>query len=165
MTMLGLHFPIQESTRRCARTGRELQPGEICYSVLYERDGQWIREDYSAEAWQGPPAGAFCFWRGRVPPPDRPRKLVLNAEALWDCFLQLTDRSDPQSLQMRYVLALLLIRRRRLRLEGVDWRDGAEILRLRCPRTRQEYEVINPGLPDADLERVQQHIHHLLGLA
>lgn len=163
--MLAPPYRIQESTRRCARTGRELQPGEVCYSVLYERDGELVREDYAAEAWQGPPAGAFCFWRGRVPPREGPRRIQYNDDALWDCFLQLRDHTEPHHLQMRYVLALLLLRRRRLRLETVDWRDGIEILRLRCPRSRQDYEVINPGLSESELEQVQQQIHQLLGLS
>ncbi|GBD36761.1 hypothetical protein HRbin36_01889 [bacterium HR36] len=163
--MLGAQYRIQESTRRCARTGRELQPGEVCYSVLYERDGQLVREDYSVEAWQGPPAGAFCFWRARVPPVERKPRIVYSDDTLWDCFLQLADRQEPQLLQMRYVLALLLIRRKRLRLLAVDWRDGTELLRLRCPRTRQDYEVLNPGLSEGDLELVQQQIQELLAIS
>lgn len=163
--MPGLQYRIQESTRRCARSGRELQPGEVCYSVLYERDGQLVREDYSLQAWQGPPQDAFCFWRGRVPPKEPARRVVYNVEALWDCFQQLESCADPHALALRYVLALLLLRRRRLRLESVDWREEVEILRLRCSRTRQEYDVINPGLSEQELERVQQEIHNLLGLA
>mgnify|MGYP000196031528 CR=1 FL=1 len=163
--MLAMPYRIQESTRRCARTGRELQPGEICYSVLYERDGDFVREDYSPEAWQGPPAGAFCFWRGRVPPRDGPRRIRYQDDALWDCFLQFQHRTEPNALQMRYVLALLLLRRRRFRLEAVDWRDGVEILRLRCSRSGHDFEVINPGISDADLQQLQQQIQSLLELA
>ncbi|MCS7015229.1 MAG: hypothetical protein RMJ19_04225 [Gemmatales bacterium] len=163
--MLGVPYRIQESTRRCARTGRELRPGEMCYSVLYERDGQLVREDYSLEAWAGPPADAFCFWRGRVPPQERPKRVVYNEEALWDCFLQLESRTDPQALALRYVLALLLLRRRRLRLLSIDMIDGLEILRLHCPRTRQEYQVPNPGLAENELKPIEQQIYQLVGLA
>ena len=48
-------------------TGRELRPGEKVYTVLRDQNGQFIRQDYAAEAWQGPPADAFSFWAGRIP--------------------------------------------------------------------------------------------------
>ena len=43
-------------TRRCAATGRELRPGEAFYSVLTDEAAKLVRQDYSAEAWTGPPA-------------------------------------------------------------------------------------------------------------
>jgi hypothetical protein len=64
MTMVD--YQIQPNSRRCAVTGRELQPGERFYSALLEEGQQFVRRDYSREAWQGPPAGAFSFWTGVV---------------------------------------------------------------------------------------------------
>ncbi len=58
-------YQIQPNTRRCVATGRELPPGTKFYSVLLEQDGKLVRQDFSSEAWQGPPPGAFSFWAGR----------------------------------------------------------------------------------------------------
>src|SRR5262249_59726300 len=69
-----IDYQIQPSTRRCSVTGRELRPGERYYSVLLDEAGKFIRKDYGAEAWQGPPDGAFSFWAGRVPPPPGRRR-------------------------------------------------------------------------------------------
>ena len=60
-------YQIQPNTRRCAVSGRELKPGERYFSVLLDEAGKFVRKDYGAEAWQGPPADAFSFWAGRVP--------------------------------------------------------------------------------------------------
>jgi hypothetical protein len=62
-----MEYQIQPNTRRCAITGRELRPGEKFYSVLLEGSGKFLRQDYSNEAWQGPPHGSFSFWAGRIP--------------------------------------------------------------------------------------------------
>ena len=67
-------YQIQANTRRCTVTGRELQPGERFYSVLFDQSGQFVRQDYSREGWPGTPEGAFSFWTGTVPPLDEPRR-------------------------------------------------------------------------------------------
>ena len=59
-------YQIQSSTRRCARTGREISPGERYYSVLIDEGGAFARQDYSLEGWKGPPEGAFSHWLGRL---------------------------------------------------------------------------------------------------
>jgi hypothetical protein len=43
-------YQIQPLTRRCASSGRELQPGERFFTVLRDEGGQFVRQDYSAEA-------------------------------------------------------------------------------------------------------------------
>ena len=54
-------YQIQPNTRRCAVTGRELRPGERYYTALLETAGHFVRQDFSADAWQGPPPNAFSF--------------------------------------------------------------------------------------------------------
>ena len=52
-----MEYTIQPNSRRCAATGRELQPGERFFSALVEEDRQFVRKDYCRDAWQGPPPG------------------------------------------------------------------------------------------------------------
>ena len=52
-------YQIQASSRRCAATGREIAPGERYYSVLLDQGSSFVRQDFSLEAWQGPPPGTF----------------------------------------------------------------------------------------------------------
>ena len=58
-------YEIQPPSLRCAQSGRELKPGEFYYSVLSESPDGFSRNDYSAEAWTGPPDGAIGFWRSK----------------------------------------------------------------------------------------------------
>ena len=67
-------YQIQGSTLRCAHTGRELKAGERYFSVLRIDGGKFIRSDYSKDAWQGPPPGAFSYWQGKVPAGQKPRR-------------------------------------------------------------------------------------------
>jgi hypothetical protein len=156
-------YQIQPSTRHCAVTGRELRPGEKCFTVLLDEGGTFVRRDYSAEAWQGPPEGAFSFWAGRVANPETRRKPVIDDDLLLDCFHRLEGESDPGRGRFRYVVALLLMRRRRLKFEEAKRDGGQEVLVLRCTRTCTRHQVVNPGLTEEEMAAVQDEVFQALG--
>jgi hypothetical protein len=158
-------YQIQNSSRRCAITGRELNPGERYYSVLLDDGGTFTRKDYSVEAWQGPPEGAFSFWQGRLPTGQGPRRLVIDDDMLVECFERLEGQEEPNKLSFRFVLALLLMRRRRFKLEESRQEGDAEVLVLRCPRTGARHQVLDPKMSDEELEGVQDDIFRAIGLS
>jgi hypothetical protein len=156
-------YQIQSCTRRCAVTGRELHPGERYFSVLLDEGGSFTRKDYSLEAWEGPPEGAFSFWQSRLAPGQTQRRPVIDDEMLMECLNRLEGEDDPARLSFRYVLALLLMRRRRLRLEESRREGTQEVLCLRCARSGARYRVLDPGLSDDELESVQDDVFRALG--
>ncbi|HJT75908.1 MAG TPA: hypothetical protein VJ739_01795, partial [Gemmataceae bacterium] len=151
------------NTRRCAATGKELPPGVRFYSVLLDQGGRFVRQDYSSEAWQGPPPGAFSFWAGRVPAPDQARRPPINDELLLECFGRLQNETEPGRVNFRYVVALLLMRRKRLKFDRVETDGGREILHLRCTRTGTAHEVVNPRLSEEEMAAVQDEVFKVLG--
>jgi hypothetical protein len=155
-------YQIQANTRRCAATGRELLPDEKIYSVLLEQGGKLIRQDYSIDAWTGPPPGAFSFWMGRVPREQAARQRI-DDELLLDCLHRLEGETEPQRVQFRYIVALLLLRRKRLKFEDARTEEGVEIVRLVCPRSRRQYQVVNPRLTADEMAAVQDEVFRVLG--
>ncbi len=158
-----LDYQIQANSRRCWVTGRELLPGETFYSVLLDEGGRFARREYSREAWQGPPPGAFGFWAGRVPAREQDRRPPVDDDMLLDCFARLDGQAEPARVNFRYVLALLLMRRRKLKFEDARAEGGREVLRLRCSQTKTVHEVVNPALSDAETEAVQEEVFRVLG--
>lgn len=156
-------YQIQANTRRCCVTGRELRPQERFYSVLLTEEGKLVRRDYSLEAWQGPPAGAFSFWSGRVPPPEDGKRRKIDDELLLDCFHRLEADKDERRLQFRYVVALLLMRSKRLKFEEARLEGNKEFLSLRCIKTRTVHRVYNPRLTEEQMVEVQDEVFKVLG--
>jgi hypothetical protein len=156
-------YQIQSNSRRCASTGRELQPGEKFYSVLFDESGQLVRKDYAEEAWQGPPEDAFSFWSGRVPPPDSSRRPRIDDDLLLDCFCRLEGQAEQDRVNFRYVLALLLMRRKRFKFEEARVDGDQEILLLRCSRSGEKYQVLNPRLTEEAMAAVQEEVFRILG--
>jgi hypothetical protein len=159
------NYQIQATSRHCARTGKELQPGEQYYSVLYDRPTGFVREDWSTAAWQGPPTGAFSFWQGRIPRAEQPRRIQVDDSLLLECLERLEHETATAKLNFRYVLALLLMRRKRLRFEEVAFEGEQEHLVLRCTKTQKLFRVLDPKLTEERVADVQEEVQNVLGLA
>lgn len=157
-------FDIQGPTRVCAVTGRSLAPGDRFCAALRELDGKLVRTDYAAEAWSGPPPGTIAHWTGRVPRDDRPRKLVIHDELLVDCLNQLEGATEPNKVQFRYVVGLLLMRRKRMKFDDLHRSpNGPEILILRDVKTGQRTSLVDPRLSEEEIVRVQKDVFSVLG--
>jgi hypothetical protein len=156
-----VEYDIQRCTRRCHASGRELAPGEVVYSVLVDTAGSIARQDFSAEAWQGPPQDALGWWKGTVADPGGKRVHWAPNDVMLHYFEQL--EGNPAKEDARYVLALLLVRRRIVRVESTQ-KDaaGTETLVVYCPRNEVEYRV-KVVMPTAERETaIQTELSELL---
>src|SRR5436305_1831955 len=135
-----MDYDYVRCTRRCVITQRELKPGETFYSVLMLDGAKLVRHDYAAEAWTGAPAGALGWWKSHLAEPSTQRVHWAPNDVMLDLLDQLA--ADPARADMRYVLALLLVRRRVCRLENTQCDEqNRETLLLFCPRRETEYRI------------------------
>lgn len=156
-----LDFEIQRCSRRCSATNRELHSGETCYSVLVPNGGEVVRLDYSAEAWTGPPANAIGWWQMEVVDPNAGRPHWAPNDVMLNYFERLLE--DPAAEDARYILALLLVRRRIARVERTEHdATGRAHLVIYCPRNEREY-TIPEAMPSAErAAEIQQQLAELL---
>ena len=156
-----MDYEVQRSARRCTLTEREFAPGETYYSVLVAEGEQLKRLDYAADAWQGPPEEAVGWWKSQVPDRTATRKRWAPNDVMLHFWDELAEQPDKQD--MRYVLTLLLVRRRVFRLEDekCDPR-GPELLVVYCPRRETTYSV--PAVvPEASrVDVIQEELAALL---
>ncbi|TWU44853.1 hypothetical protein Q31b_00230 [Novipirellula aureliae] len=110
--MLG-EYRVSRCTRQCFSLKRPLAEGEWYYSVVMESGDDFIRHDYSLESWQGPPEGAIGWWKNRMPRSDEKRLVLAPPEVLIDLLRQMA--AFPEKAKTRYLLALMLMRKRLIR--------------------------------------------------
>lgn len=156
-----LDFEVQRCTRRCAATGRELVPGELFYSVLVAQGATVVRQDFAAQAWTGPPTPNVGWWRSRVADGNSNRPVWAPNDVLLDYFERL--ETEPQQWDVRYVLTLLLVRRRLLRVERTvtDARDQEQLV-VYCSRSEREHRVAVVMPDDARAREIQSQLTALL---
>lgn len=157
-------YDVKRCTRRCAKTDRELRPGEPFYSVLVADGADIKRLDYAQDAWEEPAANlpdqTIAWWKSHVPGGGRRTHWAPN-DVLLDYFQRLD--SDEAKTDVRYVLGLLMIRRRIVRLEDTErGDDGREVLVLYCPRNEQEFRVAAVMPSDARAAEIQAELSQLL---
>jgi hypothetical protein len=173
----GAAYSIAGPTRRCAATGRELSTGEAYIAVLAQPAGsdEFVRVDYCANAWD---EGArpdrsltvLGFWRSTVPEPGARKRLLIDDQSLLDLFEQAGEEAQAeadaaagrQKAAFRFVLGLILLRKRLLIQEGSKGKGGRTLLvRPRgVPKPPPAgdgpalVELIDPGLDEATIVQV-----------
>lgn len=120
-----------------------------------------VRHDFAAEAWTEPPAGALGWWKSHLSQHEGQKVHWAPNDVMLDLLEQLAG--DPSRADMRYVLALLLVRRRVCRLEK-NQRDSEnrETLLLICPRRETEYHVTVATPDERRTVEIQNELAQLL---
>ena len=83
----------------------------------------------------------MAIWHTCVPKKEEKKKLLIDDNMLIAFFEQLEDQEDLRRLDFRYVLTLILMRKKILSYEGMEKReDGTEIWKMRRRGTRQHVQ-------------------------
>ncbi|MEX0655253.1 MAG: hypothetical protein WD534_01955 [Phycisphaeraceae bacterium] len=189
------NYEVPRTTGVCTFTGRTLQPGEPYYATLVEVDPDtadapslasalgMMRLDVSQEAWeQGRrPDRLFSFWKSTVPEPSEKKKLFVDDAVLMNLFRRLEDATQPQRQAFRYVLGLILMRKRLLRFDGAErrsvevdgepaeqewWKLTPKLDVNKGPMSKwneqETIDLLDPQLDEAQIEQVTQQLGEIL---
>ncbi len=172
MTGLGSHYHIGRPTGVCAATGDALAPGDAFIATLAERDEDdgFDRHDYALEAWENGarPERLFSYWRTVVPDPEDPKDdALIDDDVLIALFERLAEDERPQRIAFRFVLALILMRKRLLKYVGRETDDeGGDERWLMYPKgvkaPEPPLEVVNPHLSDEDVRDLLDQLGEIL---
>ena len=158
---MSTEYDVSRATGRCAATDRPIAEGEPYYACLVEQGEELARKDYTLDAWTGPPEGVFCFWKARMPIKEK-KPLVVDTNLLAMLFARLEGEDTPRKQQFRFVLALLLMRKRLLKFDQTVEADGQEYWQLRMVSDQSEHRVLNPKLSDQETALLSAQLTALL---
>lgn len=153
-----MDFNIRPLSKNCSVTGEPLPPGKPCWSVLVEQEGKLVRLDISADAWDGPPEDSVGHWQAEVPEEVDDGKRLLDTESLFEYFQQLSEAPNKTEEQYQYVLALLLLRKRRLILEEDIEIDDQPAMRLISSTGEGPFDVMEQQLTDSEVQQLQNQL-------
>ncbi len=154
-------FQIQNSSPECHSSQHQFAPGEVFYSVLLTVGADVIRHDFCQNAWDGPPEGTIGWWKSTMPDAEQHKLNLAPKEVMLQYFEQL--HTSPESQDMAYVLSLLMVRKRIMRLNGSEADEqGNEIMVLSEPKSEKEYKVPVTQPTVAQVESLQQQLTAML---
>jgi hypothetical protein len=138
-------------------------------ATLCERpeDDGFERRDYALEAWevQGPPDDVFSYWKTTVPDPEGRRNILVDDAVLWDLFEALADDTRRRRQAYRFILALILMRKKLLKYVGRTGQGEDERWLMRPKGAGPEpppLEVIDPHLTDEDVRELTEQLSEVL---
>ncbi|MEX0885080.1 MAG: hypothetical protein WD009_01455 [Phycisphaeraceae bacterium] len=148
-------YEVPRTSGQCAATGRPLEPGEAYYATLVDVEPGaddadattasalgMARVDVSLAAWEQGyrPPRLFSYWKTTVPQPNEKKKLFVDDAVLLNLLHRLADAEEPDRLAFRYVLALILMRKRLLRFDRAERRDAE----VDGQKAEQEWWLLTP---------------------
>jgi hypothetical protein len=151
-------YQIKPIGKVCAGTGQPLAPGSVCHSILIERNGELVRLDYSEAAWKGPPPEAVGVWKTRIDSFVAEKPMQFDLTAIYRQFEELTEETNPLQIKIRYIMALLLLQKRRLQLDGTRKDADLDLLLLSGTRGEGHYEVVDLKLPADEIKLLQKEL-------
>jgi hypothetical protein len=157
-------WEIKARSRYCAQTEEAFDDGATIYTLLFRDRAGFRREDISEIAWQQIKESVepFSFWKSKfqAKPPTLPEPMP--KESVEELLRKLVSEDLPEHLNARYVLAILLERKRILK--QVDIRESAEekILIYEHVKTGEAFIIADPRLRLDQLDSVQEEIYSLL---
>ncbi len=158
-------WTIQSRSHACSSTGRAFAEAEFFYTLLFDEVTGFRREDWSEEAFRARPAEAaapFSYGRTKFVPPAPPPPEALGKQTAEDLLRRYMDEHTPQHTNARYLLAVMLERKRLLKEVEVKKEDGRITRIYEHPKTGEVFIVPDPGLRLDQLAALQVELSALL---
>jgi hypothetical protein len=155
---------IKSRSEACDITGRPFAEGETFYTALFREAEGFRRADLSEEAWNAratDPSAELVFssWRSKFELPAPPPPEALRRDDAEGMLRQLMESADPAHTNTRYLLAVMLERKRILRPQKSSAKGT---LIYEHAKTGEMFIVKDPELSLTDLLAVQEEVSALL---
>jgi hypothetical protein len=160
---------IQSRSHVCQACERPFADKEPCQTLLFEEHRQLVRMDVCKKCWEmqysegaGDRKGFVSQWHGiyQSPPPAPPDAIQKDtAESL---LRKLIAAAEPKDGPVCYILAVMLERKRILKVKEQFQRDGARVFVYEHARSGDVFTITDPNLQLNQLEEVQRNVSFLL---
>lgn len=155
-------WEIDKPLGHCYGTGKKIGYGEEYFATLVETEEGLKRRDFCADYWQGKKPEVFCYWKTKLPQPDQKKHIFVDNEMLMAFFERLAEETGQEKINFRFVLTLILMRKRRLKYDSSRIEGDKEIWRLKIAGENQFVEVINPHLNEQQIEELSTQLSQIL---
>ncbi len=159
---------IQSRAQACAACGRPFADQETYHTLLFDEKADFRRSDVCQVCWQQQYSqgarerkGFVSYWQGVYEAPP-PRPEPIRKETAESLLRKLIERNDPQDVPAGYILAVMLERKRLLKVKEQIVRDGQRVFIYEQPGTGDLFTIRDPQLQLNQLEAVQRDVAALL---
>jgi hypothetical protein len=159
---------IQSRAHACTACAKSFSDKQSYHTLLYDERGDLKRLDICDPCWQEQHSngarerkGFISYWHGiyEVPPPPSDPIQKENAESV---LRKLVELKDPKYGAASYILAVMLERKRLLKIKEELVREDQRVFVYEQPKTGDVFTIVDPNLQLDQLEAVQREVASLL---
>ena len=157
-------YEVARSGGKCAVSGRTIEPKEKYYALLRETPAGFERLDIATENWEAfDKSNHLGYWQTVMPLHEAKKKVFVDDEVLCGLFERLADVTEPSKLNFRFVLGLILMRKRLLIYENSRTNEqNEEIWSMRFKGKEEMLDMINPRLDEQQVKDVSSQLGEIL---
>jgi hypothetical protein len=160
---------IQSRASACEACGQPFADRQKYHTLLLDEKAGLRRTDICDPCWQKQSAGDahsragfISFWQGIFEAPAAQPAEAIQKETAETVLRKLIERNDPNYAPAAFILAVMLERKRILRVKEQFQRDGRRVFIYEQPKTGDLFTIPDPDLHLDQLEQVQRDVAQLL---
>jgi hypothetical protein len=158
---------IQTRAHACQSCSAAFADKQIYHTILFDEKRDFLRTDVCQKCWDAQYSqardrkGFISCWHGQYEVPPAPVEAIQkeNAESL---LRKLIEVNDPKHAAASYILAVMLERKRILKVKEQIRTEGRRVFIYEQAKTGDVFTIPDPNLQLNQLEEVQRDVAHLL---
>jgi len=155
-------WEINKPLGQCFGSNEEILPGVDYYAVLVETEQGLERRDFCKEYWESQTPQVYYFWKAKMPDPKQKKQLFIDDDMMMSFFDRLENESDAEKLNFRFVLCLILMRKRLLKYLSSEIVDESDVWSLKVTGQKRVAQVVNPSLTEEQIDELTDNLGQIL---
>lgn len=160
---------IQSRAHVCQACEQRFADKQPYFTVLFDEKHELKRLDVCEPCWKTklsettpPGTNLISRWRGVYEAPPATPPEAIQKESAETLLRKLIEQNDPSHAAACYILAVMLERKRLLKVKEQIKRDGKRIFVYEHPKSGDIFTIADPDLQLNQLEDVQRDVSNLL---
>jgi hypothetical protein len=158
---------IQSRGHACEVCGQPFADKQPYHTVLFDEPPLLRRSDICEPCAgkvndQRSRAGFISQWQGTYEAPPAQAPEAIQKDTAETLLRKLVERNDPRYAPAAFILAVMLERKRLLKVKEQFNRDGQRVFVYEHPKTGDVFAIADPNLHLDQLQEVQHDVAHLL---
>jgi len=164
-----IDWNIQSPAHACQACEKPFVAREPYHTLLFDERHGYARLDVCEGCWEGQyrhgasdRKGFVSHWVGEYAPPPAAPPDPIPKETAESLLRRLIESNDPGHQRVCYILAVMLERKRLLKVQSQLFRDGERVFIYEQPKTGDVFTIVDPNVELSQIDELQREVAHLL---
>jgi hypothetical protein len=164
-----MEWNIQSRAHACQACHAHFSDKEAFHTLLFDRKHAYERLDVCEQCWQSQYSqgateqkGFVSHWQSVYTPPPAAPPEAIQKDTAESLLRKLAEENDPAHAAALFILAVMLERKRILKVKGQVQQEGRRVHMYEHARTGDLFQIADPNLQLDQLQEVQRDVAQLL---